>query len=66
MAPESDTPMAFRHACWHSCREQTRSMERLLAYRFEWVLPGHGRIHQGSAEEMHEHFERCAARMKNQ
>lgn len=29
--------------CWYSWEEQTRSMERLLAYDFEWVLPGHGR-----------------------
>jgi hypothetical protein len=39
-------------------------MEKLLAYRFEWVLPGHGRIHNGSAEEMHEHLKRCVAMMK--
>jgi hypothetical protein len=41
-------------------------MEKLLAYRFEWVLPGHGRIHQGSAEEMREHLERCVARMNSE
>ena len=23
-------------------------MERLLDYRFEWVLPGHGRIHHAA------------------
>ena len=34
---------AFRSACWYSWSEQIRSMERLLDYRFEWVLPGHGR-----------------------
>lgn len=33
---------AFRGACWYDWRAQTRAMERLLAYRFEWVLPGHG------------------------
>jgi len=32
-------------------KEQTRSMEKLLPYRFEWFLPGHGRIHHGAAEE---------------
>ena len=41
-------------------------MEKLLAYRFEWVLPGHGRIHNASAAEMHEHMERCLARMKGE
>ncbi len=34
---------AGRSVCWYDWREQTRSMERLLAHRFEWVLPGHGR-----------------------
>src|SRR3990172_389754 len=28
--------------CWHSWPKQIESMERLLDYRFEWVLPGHG------------------------
>jgi hypothetical protein len=39
-------------------------MERMLDYRFEWVLPGHGRIHHASAEEMHQHLERCVSWMK--
>jgi len=34
--------VAFRDACWYSWQEQTRSMERLLDFSFEWVLPGHG------------------------
>jgi len=34
---------ASRSVCWWDWGEQTRSMERLLAHRFEWVLPGHGR-----------------------
>jgi len=62
--PESETLTAFRDVCWYSWAEQTRSMEKLLAYTFEWVLPGHGRIGHGSAEEMHMHLERCVARMK--
>jgi Zn-dependent hydrolases, including glyoxylases len=37
---------AFRGACWYSWKEQTRSMDRLRDYRFEWVLAGHGdRVH---------------------
>ncbi len=39
-------------------------MERLLNYRFEWVLPGHGRIGQASAKEMHQHPLRCVNWMK--
>src|SRR6202521_2486991 len=30
-SPERDTLTAFRDACWYSWREQTRSMEKLLA-----------------------------------
>ena len=63
-SPERRTLTAFRDVCWYSWAEQTRSMEKLLPYRFEWVLPGHGRIHHGSAGEMHEHLERCVAWMK--
>lgn len=33
---------ASRGVCWYSWPEQTRSMERLESYSFEWVLPGHG------------------------
>jgi hypothetical protein len=30
-----------------------RSLEKLLAHRFRWVLPGHGRrARAGTAEEM--------------
>jgi glyoxylase-like metal-dependent hydrolase (beta-lactamase superfamily II) len=29
--------------CWHDWGIQTASMEKLAAFRFEWVLPGHGR-----------------------
>jgi len=57
---------AFRSACWYSWPEQIRSMERLLDYRFEWVLPGHGRpVHLDSAA-MHASLERCVAWMKKQ
>ena len=65
-SPERETLTAFRDVCWSSWTDQTRSMEKLLAYRFEWVLPGHGRIGHGTAEEMHKHLEGCIARMKRQ
>jgi glyoxylase-like metal-dependent hydrolase (beta-lactamase superfamily II)/ferredoxin len=64
-SPTRDTLTAFRSACWYSWPVQTRSMERLLAYRFEWVLPGHGRIHHDRAEVMREHLERCVEWMKS-
>jgi len=55
---------AFRGACWYSWSEQIRSMERLLDYRFEWVLPGHGRPMRLDADEMHEQLEQCVSWMK--
>jgi glyoxylase-like metal-dependent hydrolase (beta-lactamase superfamily II)/ferredoxin len=63
-SPSRETLIAFRDACWYSWAVQTRSMERLLDYRFEWVLPGHGRIHHGAAADMHDHLARCVAWMK--
>ena len=65
-SPERETLTAFRDVCWYSWAEQTRSMEKLLAFTFEWVLPGHGRIGHGSAEEMHKHLTECVSRMKRQ
>jgi glyoxylase-like metal-dependent hydrolase (beta-lactamase superfamily II)/ferredoxin len=63
-SPARQTLTAFRDVCWYSWQQQTTSMERLLDYRFEWVLPGHGRIHQAPPDEMHAHLERCVAWMK--
>ena len=55
---------AFRSACWYSWPEQTESMARLLDYRFEWVLPGHGRPIRLPAGSMHAELERCVAWMR--
>lgn len=55
---------AFRNACWYSWSEQIESMTRLLDYRFEWVLPGHGRPVHLPAGEMRESLERCIAWMR--
>ncbi len=63
-SPERATLTAFRDHCWYSWPTQTRSMERLLPYRFEWVLPGHGRIGNAPNREMHEHLARLVERMK--
>jgi glyoxylase-like metal-dependent hydrolase (beta-lactamase superfamily II)/ferredoxin len=55
---------AFRSACWYSWNEQIRSMERLLDYSFEWVLPGHGRPVHLPADEMRASLERCVEWMR--
>jgi glyoxylase-like metal-dependent hydrolase (beta-lactamase superfamily II)/ferredoxin len=64
-SPQRQTLTAFRDVCWYSWSEQTKSVQRLLDYDFEWVLPGHGRIHHASRAEMHAHLERCVAWMKS-
>lgn len=57
--------IAFRDACWYSWEEQTRSMERLLDFTFEWVLPGHGAWRRAeSAAAMRRDLERCIEWMR--
>ena len=63
-SPTRDTLIAFRDACWYSWPVQTRSMERLLDYRFEWVLPGHGRPVNLPRAEMKRSLEQCVQWMK--
>jgi glyoxylase-like metal-dependent hydrolase (beta-lactamase superfamily II)/ferredoxin len=63
-SPARETLTAFRSVAWYSWPEQTRSMERLLDYEFEWVLPGHGRIHQDTRDSMRSHLQRCIEWMK--
>jgi glyoxylase-like metal-dependent hydrolase (beta-lactamase superfamily II)/ferredoxin len=56
--------IASQSVCWYSWTEQIRSMERLLDYRFSWVLPGHGRRAHANPETMREYLSQCIARMK--
>jgi glyoxylase-like metal-dependent hydrolase (beta-lactamase superfamily II) len=63
-SPARETLTAFRNVAWYSWPEQTRSMLKLLDYRFEWVLPGHGRIHRDTPKKMRVHLERCIEWMK--
>jgi glyoxylase-like metal-dependent hydrolase (beta-lactamase superfamily II)/ferredoxin len=55
---------AGRGVCWYSWAEQTRSMEKLLAIDFEWVLPGHGPRFHAPARRMRAELEKLVARMK--
>ena len=63
-SPNRHTLIAFRSACWYSWPEQIKSMEKLRDYTFEWVLPGHGRIHHDSAANMRAQLEQCIEWMK--
>jgi glyoxylase-like metal-dependent hydrolase (beta-lactamase superfamily II)/ferredoxin len=57
--------VAFRDANWYSWPETIHSMERLLDFSFEWVLPGHGARHRAeSAAAMRRDVEACVAWMK--
>jgi glyoxylase-like metal-dependent hydrolase (beta-lactamase superfamily II)/ferredoxin len=58
------TLIAFRRACWYSWPMQRQSMEKLLDYSFEWVLPGHGRRHHAQPQVMHQALEQCIAWME--
>ena len=55
---------AGRGVCWYSWAEQTRSMEKLLAYDFEWVLPGHGPRFHAPARKMRAALEDFIHRMR--
>ena len=59
-----DSLNASRSVCWYSWTEQTRSMERLLGYDFEWVLPGHGRRIHLDAPHKQEQLHQRVSRMK--
>ena len=64
-SPNRKSLTAFRSVCWYSWDVQTVSMENLLDYSFEWVLPGHGRMHHDTAAAMHKHLEGCVNWMKS-
>jgi glyoxylase-like metal-dependent hydrolase (beta-lactamase superfamily II)/ferredoxin len=64
-SPTRQTLTAFRSVSWYSWPEQIRSMEKLLAYDFEWVLPGHGELHHDTKENMRAHLEGCITWMKS-
>lgn len=63
---EAGALTAFRDYCWYSWPEQIRSMEKLLGFDFEWVLPGHGRrYHAASCEEMRRKLSACVEWMRS-
>ncbi len=50
--------------CWWSWERQVESLERLLDYRFEWILPGHGRRYRAeSPQAMRAEIERLCSRL---
>lgn len=55
-----------RGVCWYDWPTQLRSLERLRDYRFQWVLPGHGRRFRApSADAMRAAVDEVIARLVN-
>jgi len=50
---------AFKDYCWYDWETQIESMKKLLAYDFEWVLPGHGRRWHAPKDKMKEALKEC-------
>jgi glyoxylase-like metal-dependent hydrolase (beta-lactamase superfamily II)/ferredoxin len=65
-SPNYQSLHASQGVCWYSWSEQTRSIERLLDYEFEWVLPGHGRRAHASKADMRAELNRLLERIKGQ
>ncbi len=57
--------IAFRSVCWYSWTEQTKSMQRLADYSFEWVLPGHGRRFHSDRATMQHQMQQCVTWMQS-
>ncbi len=55
---------ASQNVAWYSWRKQTESMERLLRFDFEWVLPGHGQSVKLPPPEMRKELGQLVGRMK--
>jgi glyoxylase-like metal-dependent hydrolase (beta-lactamase superfamily II) len=64
-SPRERDLIAFRDACWYSWTELTESLGKLAAYRFEWLLPGHGWLAHLPAGEMSARLLALVARMRN-
>ena len=47
--PDKGRLSASRAYNWHSWDQQLDSLEKLLAFDFTWVLPGHGSIHRAQS-----------------
>ena len=62
--PRKERLHASKSVCWYDWRKQTASMERLLDYRFEWLLPGHGTRQRLTAGQAREELKNCVERMK--
>ncbi|HWP83992.1 MAG TPA: MBL fold metallo-hydrolase [Terriglobia bacterium] len=65
-SPARQQLAASRAYCWYSWPKQVESVERLLAHRFEWVLPGHGHRRHLPVAQMRQSLRHCLEWMKRQ
>ena len=63
-SPNRNTLTAFRSVAWYSWEKQIESMKKLLDYDFEWVLPGHGDMHNDDVDGMRRQLLSCIAWME--
>ena len=63
---EQNCLTAYRDYCWDSWSEQTRSMAKLLNFRFEWILPGHGQRVHLPPDKMHRELVDLVRRMEGE
>ena len=56
---------ATRNYCWYDWNEQIESMQKLLNYKFEWVLPGHGQRIKLDAKKMNNELTWLVEQMKD-
>jgi glyoxylase-like metal-dependent hydrolase (beta-lactamase superfamily II)/ferredoxin len=57
---------ASRSFNWHSWQLQLESLEKLLAFEFRWVLPGHGFLHKAqSSTAMRRDLEGAIAHLRS-
>jgi len=47
--PEKGRLSASKAYNWHSWAQQLDSLEKLLAFDFTWILPGHGSLHRAQS-----------------
>lgn len=55
---------AFRDYCWYSWQEQIKSIDKLTALSFSYILPGHGQSVRLGETEMRQKVKALVERMK--
>ncbi|MEZ0361370.1 MAG: MBL fold metallo-hydrolase [Hydrogenobacter sp.] len=60
-SPAKKRLWASKEYCWYSWSEQLKSIKKLLDFRFEWILPGHGRSVKMDEETIKKYIEEFLA-----